>query len=52
MSVNYNSTDLLKSQNHINKDASNEHFEEHFTREISLTLNNPVHLLLRTLADL
>lgn len=50
--VNYNSADLLKSQNNINKKARKEHFAEHFTWEISIKLNNLVHLLLRTLAKL
>ena len=50
--VNYNSADLLKNQNNINKKARNEHFGEHFTWEMSIKLNNLVHLLLRTFAKL
>lgn len=41
-----------KPQNNISKDERNEHLVEPFTWEISIKLNNLVHLLLRTLAKL
>lgn len=45
-------TQKIFKKNNINNDDRNECFAEYFPWEMSIKLNNLVHLLLRTLAKL